>query len=100
MYRIYHRDLPRSGAQIRGLQNLEKFQKVLILFVRSRRCDELDVERERARREKACASKMRYATRADALDAIAACEEHGRRGLSTYRCPYCGGWHRTSHPWK
>ena len=42
MYRIYHRDLPRSGAQIRGLQNLEKFQKVLILFVRSRRCDELN----------------------------------------------------------
>ena len=65
----------------------------------SRRRDELDVERERARREKACASKMRYATRADALDAIAACEEHGRRGLSTYRCPYCGGWHLTSHPW-
>ena len=66
----------------------------------SRRRDELDVERERARREKACASKMRYATRADAMDAIAACEEHGRRGLSTYRCPYCGGWHLTSHPWK
>ena len=66
----------------------------------NRRRDELDVERERARREKACASKMRYATRADAMDAIAACEEHGRRGLSTYRCPYCGGWHLTSHPWK
>ncbi|WP_019239601.1 MULTISPECIES: hypothetical protein [Enorma] len=65
----------------------------------NRRRDELDVERERARREKACASKMRYATRADAMDAIAACEEHGRRGLSTYRCPYCGGWHLTSHPW-
>ena len=32
-------------------------------------------------------------------EAIAACEEHGRRGLSTYKCSYCNGWHLTSHPW-
>lgn len=65
----------------------------------SKRARALDVERERARREKTCASKRRYPSRDDALDAIAACEEHGRRGLSAYRCPYCNGWHLTSHPW-
>lgn len=61
--------------------------------------EELDRQREQARYEKACASKNRYATRADALDARAACAEHGRSGLSVYKCPYCGGWHLTSHPW-
>ena len=65
----------------------------------SARRDELDTAREHARYEKSCASKMRYPTRADALEAIAACEEHGRRGLSTYKCSYCNGWHLTSHPW-
>ena len=65
----------------------------------SKRSRALDDERERARREKACASTRRYPSRDDALDAIAACEEHGRRGLSVYRCPYCNGWHLTSHPW-
>lgn len=62
------------------------------------RRSDLDAAREHARYEKSCASKMRYPTRADALDAIAACAEHGRRGLSTYQCPYCNGWHLTSHP--
>lgn len=63
------------------------------------RREELAARREHARYEKACASKMRYATRGDALDAIAACAEHGRRGLTCYKCSYCGGWHLTSHPW-
>ena len=31
--------------------------------------------------------------RGERLDA-----EHGRRGLSAYRCPYCNGWHLTSLP--
>ncbi len=66
----------------------------------SKRRDALEAERDQAHYEKACASKNRYATRTEALGAIAACEEHGRRGLSTYRCPYCHGWHLTSHPWK
>ena len=63
-----------------------------------RRLDELDARREEARIERACSSKARYDTKADALEAIAACAEHGRRGLSCYRCPHCGGWHLTSHP--
>jgi hypothetical protein len=37
--------------------------------------------------------------RADAEATIAACEAHGTRGLECYRCPYCHGWHLTSHPW-
>ncbi len=55
-------------------------------------------QREVGRRNKACASKNRYATQSEARDAIFACAEHGRTGLSTYRCPYCNGWHLTSHP--
>lgn len=57
-------------------------------------------EKEEARRRKSCESKNRYATQGEARQAIAACEAHGRRGLSTYRCPYCDGWHLTSHPWE
>ena len=63
-----------------------------------RRADELADGRDEARRTKACSSKNRYATRSDALEAIAACEAHGIRGLSCYRCRYCNGWHLTSHP--
>lgn len=63
------------------------------------RNEELDRHREQVRYEKACASKNRYATRAEAMDALAACANHGRRGLSIYKCSYCGGWHLTSHPW-
>lgn len=51
---------------------------------------------EEALYEKACASKNRYASRADAQEAIRRCAEHGTRGLHAYRCPYCHGWHLTS----
>ena len=66
----------------------------------SAREEELDRRREAARYEKSCASKMRYATKGEAEDAISRCADHGRRGLSCYKCSYCGGWHLTSHPWK
>lgn len=62
------------------------------------RAEELAEEREAARRWSACEKKSRYATRADAEDALAACEAHGAHGLHVYRCAYCGGWHLTSHP--
>ena len=65
-----------------------------------KRRDELAESREQARYEKACASKNRYASRAEALAVIDECAAHGRHGLSCYRCDYCGGWHLTSHPWK
>lgn len=55
-------------------------------------------EKEAARRKKACESKNRYASRYEALDAIASCAEHGTTGLQCYRCPHCNGWHLTSHP--
>ena len=68
-------------------------------FTREReREDRLDAEHEAALRRKACESKNRYSSKAEAEDTIAACAEHGRRGLSAYRCPYCNGWHLTSHP--
>ena len=68
-------------------------------FGRERERRERDEEhRETALRNKACSSKNRYATRDEAQDAIAACAAHGRGGLSAYRCPYCKGWHLTSHP--
>lgn len=55
-------------------------------------------EHEQALRKKACLSKNRYDTRAEAEKTIRACEAHGTRGLHTYRCPYCDGWHLTSKP--
>ena len=58
----------------------------------------VDERREEARRMRSCDSKNRYATRFDAEEAIALCAEHGTRGLRCYRCPYCHGWHLTSHP--
>ena len=62
------------------------------------RNDRLAAEREEALYEKSCSSKNRYASRADALEAIALCADHGRRGLRCYKCSYCGGWHLTSKP--
>lgn len=56
--------------------------------------------REGARHEehlryRACDRKKRYATRAEAEDAIRACRRHGSRDLHCYECDYCGGWHLT-----
>lgn len=69
------------------------------LFAREHQREKrLDAEHDAALRRKACESKNRYVSKAEADDAIAACAEHGRRGLSAYRCPYCNGWHLTSHP--
>lgn len=60
----------------------------------------VDDRREAAFRAKSCESKKRYDTREDAEEAIELCAQHGRRGLTCYRCEFCGGWHLTSHPWK
>lgn len=65
-----------------------------------RRSEGADERREAVRRKKGCESKQRYATYADAQEAIDKCAEHGTTGLSSYRCPYCRGWHLTSHPWE
>ena len=56
--------------------------------------------REAARREehlryRACDRKKRYATRAEAEDAIRSCKRHGSRNLACYECDYCSGWHLT-----
>ena len=58
----------------------------------------MTARREAALREKACESKNRYASRREAEENLAWCEARGTRGLSIYRCPYCNGWHLTSHP--
>ena len=58
----------------------------------------LEGRRDEARYEKACASKRRYATAAEAREVAKSCEMHGRGGLTSYRCPYCRGYHLTSHP--
>ena len=55
-------------------------------------------QHEAALRNKACESKNRYASRAEAQEAIRSCEAHGTRGLHSYRCQYCNGWHLTSKP--
>lgn len=69
------------------------------LFAREHEREErLDAEHDAALKFKACESKNRYPSRFEAEAALASCEEHGSRGLSIYRCPYCNGWHLTSHP--
>lgn len=55
-------------------------------------------EHEEALYEKACASKNRYPSHADAQEAAGLCAEHGASGLRAYKCRYCGGWHLTSKP--
>lgn len=71
------------------------------LYGRERRRSEIVGERrEAARRNRACDSKNRYATRMDALEAIRLEAELGTTGLQCYRCEYCHGWHLTSHPQK
>ena len=55
-------------------------------------------EREATLRNKACESKNRYASLADAEEAIVSCAAYGTRHLHAYRCPYCNGWHLTSKP--
>ena len=52
-------------------------------------------QREEALRYKACERKKRYASEAEAKDAIRSCERHGSRDLHCYRCPFCNGWHLT-----
>lgn len=69
------------------------------LFARERtRQAEAEAEHDAALRRKACESKQRYATLADAQEAIEACAAHGTRGLRAYKCRYCNGWHLTSKP--
>ena len=62
------------------------------------RHEDMAAQREAALREKACESKNRYASRAEAQENLAWCEARGVRGLAIYRCQYCDGWHLTSHP--
>ena len=55
----------------------------------------LELTRERADRARSCSRKQRYASRAEAEEAIEWCARQGRSGLTCYRCDYCGGWHLT-----
>ncbi len=54
-----------------------------------------DARRQEHLRYRACDRKKRYATRAEAEDAIRSCRRHGSRDLHCYECDYCGGWHLT-----
>lgn len=44
-----------------------------------------------------CGRKARYPTRADAIERAAVGIAHGQPYLRAYLCPYCGGWHLSSH---
>ena len=69
------------------------------LFAREdARLERAEEEHDAALRRKACESKNRYATRAEAEEAIVSCAEHGTTGLHSYKCSYCNGWHLTSKP--
>ena len=89
----------RSAQQKRIAEFKESLGGLDDVFARERRHSKsMDERRETVRRTRACDSKNRYATRADAEEAIALCAEHGTYGLHCYRCEYCHGWHLTSHP--
>ena len=64
------------------------------------RLSDISARHQAALREKACESKNRYASYDEAEENRAWCASQGKRGLSIYRCPYCDGWHLTSHPQK
>lgn len=86
--------LKRQSARFEA--GLDSFDDV---FAReSERTRRTEQHKEAALRQKACSSKKRYSTRAQAQDAIVSCAEHGTTGLHCYRCEYCGGWHLTSKP--
>ena len=53
--------------------------------------------RKDALRTKACHSKNRYDTKAEAEEVLAYRQSQGAHGLHTYHCQYCDGWHLTSH---
>lgn len=71
-----------------------------VFALEERRQEAMSEKRAAAKEYKACGSKNRYATRAEAEDAISSCASYGRTGLHCYRCTYCKGWHLTSHPRK
>ncbi len=80
--------------------SLDPFASLDGVFAREgARRGRMEAEKNAARKRKACDSKNRYSSRAEAEENLAWCEENGRTGLSIYRCPYCDGWHLTSHPW-
>ncbi len=80
--------------------SLDPFSSLDVAFAREgARCGKAEADKAVARKRKACDSKNRYASRVEAEENLAWCEENGRTGLSIYRCPYCDGWHLTSHPW-
>lgn len=45
----------------------------------------------------ACGRKARYPTREAAIERAAVGIAHGQPFLRAYQCPYCGGWHLSSH---
>lgn len=71
---------------------------------RAKRAREADAKRRKyvvekyGERASACARKNRYKTR-DIAERFAGKYEIGAgKRLYSYRCPYCNGWHLTSHP--
>ncbi len=100
--------LPRKNMGSRkpsaNMKRVQQFKSQLgglddLFALEQRREEQLSEEKEAAQRLKTCESKNRYASKSEAQSAISSCEEYGKKGLKTYRCPYCAGWHLTSHPW-
>lgn len=53
---------------------------------------------EHGRRDhRACGRKSRFPDEASAIASASYLMHKGNKSLRVYHCPYCGGWHLTSH---
>lgn len=88
-----HKSRPKRR---RGNKKLRKAEKRRLMHRQQNRDSRVTNEYgEQAHRQ--CGKKARYRSKIDALIAANRCTMRGAPKLRAYRCPYCGGWHLTSH---
>jgi hypothetical protein len=54
----------------------------------------------RHQRRRSCEGKVRYETQAEAVAALIGVQRAGARGVHTYACKRCGGWHVGHTPYR
>lgn len=91
--RDYYEGYNRRRTEMREAKRKRKVRKVIREEER-KRC--AAAERFGSVAYWPCTRKKRFKRRVDAASWV---RKHPQfKGLSIYRCDYCGGWHLTSHP--